>query len=264
MSYNGEKLYRVKIKTGNHINKKVNKDGSRAAIQFDKKNGLQGPVDLEEVDEDDFGEYLREKYCNEDVEQDFPSSSNYEKNDIGVELVAELLFKSTIFMFEWAHEVIKEKRKIKMNRPHVRENKRFQNKKVLSGKQSPMVDCETKEKISAQQPIYHTQEEVDCIVNDMKYAALYIAAKIHELTNTIIVADTPEKVIEVEGLYKELSSNQIMQTIDHMLEDKNCAHLDQVTQQLFKYFRNNELYVDGEVIPISRYLTIESRFNNIR
>lgn len=54
-----EKLYRVKTKEGAHINEKQKKDGSRAAIQFDDENGLQGPVDLIEVDE---SEYTREVY----------------------------------------------------------------------------------------------------------------------------------------------------------------------------------------------------------
>lgn len=52
-----DKLYRVKTKSGSHLNEKQKEDGSRAAIQFDDENGLQGPVDLVEVDE---SEYIRE------------------------------------------------------------------------------------------------------------------------------------------------------------------------------------------------------------
>ena len=55
----GDKLYRIKTKEGAHVNEKVKDDGSRAAIQFDDENGLQGPVDLVEVDE---SEYTREVY----------------------------------------------------------------------------------------------------------------------------------------------------------------------------------------------------------
>ena len=53
------KLYRIKTKDGAHINEKLKDDGSRAAIQFDQDNGLQGPVDLVEVDE---SEYTKEVY----------------------------------------------------------------------------------------------------------------------------------------------------------------------------------------------------------
>lgn len=44
-----DKLYRIIIKEGAHINEKQKADGSKAAIQFDDKNGLKGPVDLVEV-----------------------------------------------------------------------------------------------------------------------------------------------------------------------------------------------------------------------
>ena len=54
-----ERLYRIKTKDGAHVNEKLKEDGSRAAIQFDEDNGLQGPVDLVEVDE---SEYTREVY----------------------------------------------------------------------------------------------------------------------------------------------------------------------------------------------------------
>ena len=50
-SINGDKLYRIKVKDGAHVNNHVKEDGSKAAIQFDEENNLQGPVDLIEVDE---------------------------------------------------------------------------------------------------------------------------------------------------------------------------------------------------------------------
>ena len=63
-----EKVYRIKTKEGAHINEKVKDDGSRAAIQFDEDNGLQGPVDLVEVDE---SEYTREVYVEVEKERSF-------------------------------------------------------------------------------------------------------------------------------------------------------------------------------------------------
>ena len=58
-SINGDKLYRIKVKDGAHVNNHVKEDGSKAAIQFDEENNLQGPVDLIEVDEN---EYIKEVY----------------------------------------------------------------------------------------------------------------------------------------------------------------------------------------------------------
>lgn len=49
-----DKFYRIQTKKGAHINEKLNDDGSRAAIQFDKDNNLKGPVNLIEVDKTDY------------------------------------------------------------------------------------------------------------------------------------------------------------------------------------------------------------------
>lgn len=39
-----EKLYKVIRKKGNHQNTKVNKDGSRVALQFTENNNMDGTV----------------------------------------------------------------------------------------------------------------------------------------------------------------------------------------------------------------------------
>ena len=54
-----EKLYRVVRKDGNHLNTKVNPDGTKSALQFTDNNDLNGPVDLLEVDEK---ELIRTEY----------------------------------------------------------------------------------------------------------------------------------------------------------------------------------------------------------
>ena len=49
-----KKLYRVIRKDGNHLNIKVNPDGTKSALQFtDDNNDLNGSVDLLEVDEEE-------------------------------------------------------------------------------------------------------------------------------------------------------------------------------------------------------------------
>ena len=81
-----EKLYRIKTKDGAHVNEKVKDDGSRAAIQFDEENGLQGPVDLVEVDE---SEYTREVYV--EVEKPEKSFGQAIIDDAVVPAVADAL-----------------------------------------------------------------------------------------------------------------------------------------------------------------------------
>ena len=54
---------------------------------------------------------------------------------------------------------------------------------------------------------------------------------------------------------KELTSGQAMNTIKFMLEDRNRDALDQATIQLFEAFRHKDFIIDGEAVPISKYLT---------
>ena len=105
--------------------------------------------------------------------------------------------------------------------------------------------------------VVHTQEEVDQILNNMKFASLYIAAGIRELSNTVIVDDgsDPERSLAMQEKLKELTSGQVMNTIKFMLEDRNRDALDQATIQLFEAFRHKDFIIDGEAVPISKYLT---------
>lgn len=45
-----EGYYKIRRKKGSHVNRKINSDGSKSAIQFfDGTNNLNGPVELIEV-----------------------------------------------------------------------------------------------------------------------------------------------------------------------------------------------------------------------
>jgi hypothetical protein len=94
----------------------------------------------------------------------------------------------------------------------------------------------------------------------MKFAALYIAAGIRELSNTVVIDDgrDPKKVLAMQDKLKELSSGDVMKTIEFMLEDKNRDVLDQVTIRLFEAFKNKDFIVEGEAVPISRYLSAKT------
>lgn len=54
--------YKIRRKKGSHVNKKINSDGSRSAIQFcDGTNDLNGPVELIEVDESELMKIQNER-----------------------------------------------------------------------------------------------------------------------------------------------------------------------------------------------------------
>ena len=265
-----DKLYRIKTKEGAHINGKLKEDGSRAAIQFDEENGLQGPVDLVEVDE---SEYTKEIYV--EVERQKRSFGQAVLEDAVAPAIADALtivltraMEAGIDAFgNWLSSKVipatKEKSVELIDKAcgvhETRKSKGIEKDKAAK-------DVKKKSNINIIQAnketdtVVHTPEEVDQILNNMKFAALYIATGIRELSNTVVADDgsDPEKTIAMQDRLKKLSSGEVMKTIEFMLEDKNRDKLDQATIQLFEAFRNRDFIVEGETVPISRYLSVES------
>lgn len=262
----GERLYRVKTKDGAHINEKLKEDGSRAAIQFDQENGLQGPVDLVEVDEE---EYTKKVFI--EVESKERSLREMIIEDAVAPAVAEIL---TVLMeraidagvdalFTKVIPATKAKGgefidKVKNSYVEKGNKKNIKKQSTSITKEKNAIKSTVQKETIQQQSVYHSQEEVDQIISNMKFAALYIAAGIRELSNTIILDSAEaEKALEMEAKFKELSSKQVMNTIDFMLEESNRDKLDQATLQLFEAFRNRNFIVNGEVVPIDKYLKVD-------
>lgn len=247
----GERLYRVKIKEGSHINEKVKEDGSRAAIQFDKENALQGPVDLVEVDED---EYTKEVFI--ETERSFEEIILEDVvAPVAVEVLVDIMERVIDAGIDALFTKVIPATKIKCGEfidkaksLHI-ERKTKKHTEIQSALQRETIE---------QQSVYHSQEEVDQLANNMMFAALYIAAGIRELSNTVITkSEDPKKALEIETKLKELSSEQVMNTINFMLEEHNRDKIDQVTLQLFEAFRNRNFIVDGKIVPIKNYLANE-------
>lgn len=262
-----ERLYRIKTKDGAHVNEKLKEDGSRAAIQFDEDNGLQGPVDLVEVDE---SEYTREVYV--EVERKERSFGQVMLEDAVAPALADALsimltraVESGIDAFgSWMSQKVIPAAKVKGGEliDKARESRTAKKAKREATKQAAlMAKHKMKTKSTAEDgendAVVHTQEEVDQILNNMKFAALYIAAGIRELSNTVIADDgtDPERLLAMQAKLDELSSGEVMNTIEFMLEDRNRAVLDQATIQLFEAFRHKDFIVGGKAVPISKYLS---------
>ena len=264
-----EKLYRVKTKEGAHINEKQKKDGSRAAIQFDDENGLQGPVDLIEVDE---SEYTREVYV--EVERQERSFGQVVLEDAVAPAVADALtiiltravevgidafgtwMSQTVIPAakEKSAEIYDKARESHVARKAKKSESKLPTSRIKSVPQDVKISAEQKQ---GKETVVHTPEEINQIVNNMKFAALYIAAGIRELSNTVIADDgtDPEKTLAMQEKLNELSTGDVMKTIEFMLEDSNRDMLDQATIQLFDAFRHKAFIVNGERVPISRYLS---------
>lgn len=255
-----EQLYRIRTKKGAHVNKKRNKDGTRSAIQFDEKNGLKGPVDLIEVDEDEIRKQFRDEMATNQR-----SIGRIIAEEAVVPAIQEAFYEITYRALQAGGDWISNWLTKKINEPQKSvENKNISNKKDNRSnvvKKSPSTDIEIDSKPSGEKvkSVVHTKEEVEQIVNNMQFAAMYIAAGIRELSNTVIKDTelTAEETIEMQNKLDELSSENVMRTIDFMLEDKNRDILDSVTLQMFEAFRNKDFIIDGKTVPINKYFQIE-------
>lgn len=264
-----DKIYRVRTKEGAHVNEKVNEDGYRAAIQFDEENDLQGPLEIIEVDK---SEFITEREVIVEVEREERSFGRVLLEDAVAPAVAdaltELLTRAAYagidafgnWMSTKVIPVAKAKSgelvsKAKENHATKMERKVEMKQSTISTKKQTTVSTTTRE-VEAD-TVVHTPEEVNQILNNMKFASLYIAAGIRELSKTVVTTENmdPATVLEMQNRLKELSSGEVMSTIDFMLEDKNRETLDYATIQLFEAFRHKDFIIDGEAVPISKYLS---------
>lgn len=261
-----EKLYRIKIKENAHINQKTNDDGSRAALQFDDENHLQGPVDLIEVDESELstnnpaGNEGRLRGFGETLMEDAVAPAVQEALAYLLIRAAESGARS---VGNWAAKKAIPSVKAKGGEliDKAREAHAARKVKKAERKQSAVMSKHSFDAIPAPvqsegDSVTHTSEEIDKILQDMRSAALVIAAGIRELSNTVIDDDgtDPEKIRAIQEQIEKLSDKRVMDSIEFMLEDKNRKALDQATIHMFEAFRNKEVVAEGKVISIEKYI----------
>lgn len=271
-----EKLYYVAVKKGNHINTKVNPDGSVAAIQFtDDGNSLDGPLDLIEAD------------AHEIINAEYDIADNSARTfteiiveDVIVPVARELIYQALMIGYEQLSKQI-QSRVV----PPIKEKAKQFTKKAktftagiidgLSGKEPKAIQlvdhhstCEivkkpdlvssaTLFKDSAERKDLRSLDEVEYIVDTMRKSAITLATCIQMLNNTVIADDgsNPEKRIEIQQNLQALSSDYVMAQIDLLLEDKNRGLLDQSSRCLLAAFRDGYFLKDDYRIPVSKYLS---------
>ena len=250
-----ERLYRLRSKDGSHFNEKTNEEGWNSAVQFDEENNLQGPLEYQVVDESEYTQVVeverKQRTCYEVILED---------------VVAPALTEVATYLFERAIDAGTEAVKTKLipavktksgdlidkvKTAHAERKTEKKTSTVVTKKPSKIKAIEILEK--EEKRVEHTTEEVDQIVNNMKFAALYIAAGIRELSNTVVIDSNQEKALEMQERLKELTSEQAIGAINFMLEDKNRDMLDQATLQLFEAFRDEQFIIEGGRVPIANY-----------
>ena len=258
-----DKLYRIKTKEGNHINTKVKDDGTRAAIQFDENNNMRGPVDLEEVDSDElYDDYYdddedeRKKGCGEILFEKAVVEPLADAMGKLAEAAVEATFKAIGFLVKdvvapavkSGAEIVTQKVK-----DSIRDKKRLKAETALK----EVAAKAEHDYYSSDSVVQHSPNEVEDIVNNMKNAAIYIAASIRELQRTVVTDEgtNPERTKQLQESLQRLSSDEVMSFINCALEDKNRASLDEASIRIFSAFRDGKFIVDEELVPISNYIS---------
>lgn len=99
-------------------------------------------------------------------------------------------------------------------------------------------------------------EDLQSIIEIMRrsVAALVICIKL--LTNMVVDYDekTPEQKMLIRKEYESLISAEVMNQISLLLEEKNRTLLDSASLEMLSAFRDGNLVINGNLIPISRYL----------
>lgn len=258
------KFYRIYNDQGSHVNRKINKNGRKAAIQFgNADNKLSGPLEIEEVDIEEIIEMKEPKDMNPYVrlilEEIIAPSIQY-AFEVGTDKFLNYLSYKGI---PSAKRTIKEFSK----------SKKVYLESVLDGlagkepkacqllREAEKSKCEINTKIERNnedlfEKEFHSIEEVQQIIDILKKSVLLTASCIRVLTKAIVYDDgtNPKELEDYKQQLEAMATKEVMSQINLMLEEKNRNLLDENSYKILSAFRQGNLIVEGEMVPITRYI----------
>ncbi|MDY5503153.1 MAG: hypothetical protein SPF77_11360 [Gemmiger sp.] len=255
-----ERYYKVIEKDGYHLSTKINSDGSQSSLQFsDKDNTLGGPVTLKPVNNSEsFWVYLLRRLCDEVVIPAAQDTFHYALT-VGYETLSYQI--KTYAVPNLKHAVADFSKNISIAASGIKDG--------LAGKEPKAIQLSkncvgTKSNISSykdavqEDPTYvsRSDAEVATIIEAMKKSALDLANYIRILNNTVIDdnGSNPEVRKEIQQKLKSLTSSDVMQTIELLLDKKNQALLDSESLSLLKSFEDGYFIGNGKKTPIALYM----------
>lgn len=95
-------------------------------------------------------------------------------------------------------------------------------------------------------------EEAQQQIQDIKNLATLLAGKIKEFSESYVREDlTPEEQIEQQTIIKELTSKEVKNSMQMLIENKNFM-LEESTSRIFSDFLSGNIIVNGKVISIEK------------
>jgi len=111
--------------------------------------------------------------------------------------------------------------------------------------------------VEEKQKTVRSKEEVESIIRTMRMSAVTLAACIRMLNNTVMADDgtDPQQRLEIQRNIQTLSTPDVIQQIDWLLEDKNRALLNEAELAMLSSFKEGYFLVNENRIPLAKYLT---------
>ena len=252
------KLYRIYKQPGNHISTKKDENGRVSALQFrDEDNKLNGPLVMEEAGIDESNR-LNEQH----------QILNWALNEIVKPIVEYYLMVGTDRLIDWmCDEGIS---KIKKGSGKLIDSaKLFADAfgDALSGKELKAIRL-TREAsqlpntiqsdLIVDETIKCSPDQIEQVIQTMRKSAVTMAACIQILTKTIVESKGLEsrELEEAKKQFEQLSTQEIMNSITLMLEEKNSGLLDAKSYEILSAFQHGDLLIEGRRESIVKYLDL--------
>ena len=271
-----EALYKVIRKKDNHQNTKINEDGSKAALQFTEDNSMDGPLEIREATDEEVVQRGKEldheartwkqivweeiviptsrEAVERLLERGYDSFEEWmEKKAVpAVRKKSKMLAQNAGIFFSGVRDAIKgeEPKALKL----IKETQESEEKKQMVIEGDWILEQERKGDNSEKIPM--SAQEIEGIIALTKQSAEMLVACINLLRNTV-VSDTAlpeEKKVILQKQLESLTTADISEKIDLLLEDKNKKILDPASLKILKAFREGKFLIEGKEVPIRNYI----------
>ena len=269
-----DKLYKIIQKDGTHLVESKKNVGATSALQFDNGDKkMKGPVDLVEVSKDELrrtvvieksptmGQTIIENVVvtiiNETVKEGLNIGFRYLEKCIEEDSISNTTKKAKAVMRGVKDSLCgKETKAVKLMREA--KDKKLNSTTIVTTNnvvvENMLEDGEKSKKYTNKD--VRSIEEVQAIINTMRNSAITLVSCIRMLSNTLVrdAGENKELRYEMQKELESLTTKEIMEQINQLLEDKNRNLLDQSSMMILAAFRDGNFIVDEKSIPIRNFI----------
>lgn len=250
--------YRIIRKKGSHISKE-DENGVRKALQFsDDNNSLNGPVELERVEDEDSLQQINPwvqlvidnlvrpafEYCLE-VGADYLLSAFEEKGIPAIKRTTKSVWENVKLYASAIKDAI--------------DGKETKAERIMREQKAKYPDAVIQQANSKQQnetKVEYSPEEIQQVLQILQQSMLQTEACIQILTDAMVKASyagNSELAADYKQQLEKFCTKKVQNQIELMLEEKNRYLLDEVSLQTLEAFNKRNILYDGKYIPMAEF-----------